>query len=528
MNENLVTSAAARAVERSRTIHITVESAVIHSPTFESPALCRACAHRLYRRDGVVRRALERSRERPSSMRHSEVWPKPETTFHALCGQLRVPKLAAPVLLRMHRSAGSQSIACNDSHLMTASARAAPPHSCVPAADGFTRTVLGRVMRRTLPALVLLACSKGEATTSDSSSASGDSAAAVAEETRRPALALPVGAEDARDGDLVLRVSTTGQVRSDAVVKLRSAVEGTVSHVLVRPGARVSRGQPIVRFDPYPFDLAVREAQAVADESEQRFFESFVPESLVTGKGPTAELRKALMNKAGLTGARLRLDRARYEQTRATVSSPVNGVIDAVDVAPGERVGAGQSLLTVVDTRNLRIEAQVLEHDLPLVRAGGEATVTSVGAPGRTIRGRVETVLPLVDSVTRAGRAIVRVYGDGTLRPGMYADVQLESARLRDRRLVPARAVIERDGRPLVFVVKDGRAQWTYINPGRSNGADTEVLPDSATGQIPINAGDKIIVDGHLTLTHDAPVRIAVPREPSASGSAVGLPRKSR
>ena len=218
----------------------------------------------------------------------------------------------------------------------------------------------------------------------------------------------------------------------------------------------------------------------------------------------------------------------RQEQTRATVSSPVDGVIDAIDVARGERVTGGQSLLTVVDTRNLRIEAQVLEHDLPLVRVGGEATLTSVGAPGRIIRGRVDAVLPLVDSVTRAGRAIVRVYGDGTLRPGMYADVQLESARLTNRRLVPTRAVIERDGRPLVFVVKDGRAQWTYINPGRSNGADTEVLPDSATGQIPINAGDKIIVEGHLTLTHDAPVRIAAPREPSASGSAVGLPRKSR
>ena len=119
----------------------------------------------------------------------------------------------------------------------------------------------------------------------------------------------------------------------------------------------------------------------------------------------------------------------------------------------------------------------------------------------------------MVDSTTRAGRAIVRVTGDGTLRPGMYADVQLEASRLPDRLLVPARAVIERDGRPLVFVVKDGRAQWTYIFPGRSNGIDTEVLPDSVTGQIPVNAGDQVIVEGHLTLTHDAPVRVSAPRE---------------
>ena len=210
----------------------------------------------------------------------------------------------------------------------------------------------------------------------------------------------------------------------------------------------------------------------------------------------------------------------------------MDGMIDAVDISVGEHVSGGQQLLTVVDTRNLRIEAQVLEHDLPLVRVGGDASITSAGAPGRTIRGRIDAVLPLVDSMSRAGRAIVRVTGDGTLRPGMYADVQLEATRLPSRRLVPARAVIERDGRPLVFVVKDGRAQWTYITPGRSNGTETEVLPDSATGQIPVNPGDQIIVEGHLTLTHDAPVRVLdAPsrdtRNPTATNTT-GAPAKAR
>ncbi|MEI6739615.1 MAG: efflux RND transporter periplasmic adaptor subunit [Gemmatimonadaceae bacterium] len=326
-------------------------------------------------------------------------------------------------------------------------------------------------------------------------------------------LALPVTAAEARDGDLVLRITTTGQIRSESAVKLRAEVSGAVAQLLVRPGAVVTKGQVLLRLDPYPFDLAVREAQAQADEAEQRYLESFLPESLVTGRGPTTEQRRALMNKSGLPGARIRLERARYEQQRAVIVSPSDGVVDAVDVAPGERVASGQSLVTVVDTRNLRVEAQVLEHDLPLLRVGGEAFVTVAGTSG-VRRGRIDAVLPLVDSVTRAGRAIVRVAGDGVLRPGMYADVQLEAARLTNRRLVPARAVIERDGRPLVFVVKEGRAQWTYILPGRSNGVDTEVLPDSVTGQMPVAPRDPVIVEGHLTLTHDAPVRVKVPDKP--------------
>ncbi len=361
-----------------------------------------------------------------------------------------------------------------------------------------------------LLALITAACGKKPATAADSSAARADSviASTASDTSAKTQLALPVVVEDARDGDLVLRVTTTGQVRSDAAVKLRAEAAGTIARLFVRPGMRVARGQVLASLDPYPFDLAVREAQATADEAEQRYLESYVPESLVTGRGPTPEQRKALINKSGLSGARLRLERAKFEQSHARIASPMEGMVDVVDVAPGEHVSGSQQLLTVVDTRNLRIEAQVLEHDLPLVRVGGEATVTSAGAPGRTIRGRVDAVLPLVDSLTRAGRAIVRVIGDGTLRPGMYADVQLEATRLPSRRLVPARAVIERDGRPLVFIVKGGRAQWTYITPGRSNGNETEVLPDSATGQIPVNPGDPVIVEGHLTLTHDAPVHV--------------------
>ena len=365
-------------------------------------------------------------------------------------------------------------------------------------------------------------CTKGSVAAGDSSAAARAASGAMfdaGDTSAQPTLALPVTADLAREGDLVLRVTTTGQIRSDAAVKLRAEVGGTIGQLLVRPGSVVAKGQVLARLDPYPFDLAVREAQAATDQSEQSFFELYLPDSLVTGRSPTAEQRKALMNKTGLVGARLRLERAKYDQSRAVMASPVDGMVDAIEVSAGERISGGQQLLTVVDTRNLRIEAQVLEHDLPLIRVGGEAVVTSAGAPGRAIRGRIDAVLPLVDSITRAGRAIVRVVGDGTLRPGMYADVQLEATRLSRRRLVPTRAVIERDGRPLVFVVKDGRAQWTYIVPGRSNGVDTEVLADSVTGQIPVNAGDQVIVEGHLTLTHDAPVRVAAPREPSVSDS---------
>jgi RND family efflux transporter MFP subunit len=315
------------------------------------------------------------------------------------------------------------------------------------------------------------------------------------------------------DGDLILSVNTTGQVRSDSEGRLRAEVAGTVQRVRVRPGARVRTGQPVVELDPRPFDIDLAEAEVNLQSRQQLYEDLYRPDSAATGVMPSQTRLDAFVIRSGLAAARVQLDRAKLARERAKIRAPFSGTVDRINTVVGDRINAGQDLGVIVDLENLRIEAAVLEHDLPLIKIGGEAVITSAAIPGQAIAGRVDAILPLVDSTTRAGRAFVRARTDGTLRPGMYADVRLEAQRLTNRRLVPTRAIIERDGRPLVFVVRDGRAQWTYILPGRSNGTVTEVLPDSVSGQIPVNAGDQVIVEGHLTLIHDAPVRVVAARE---------------
>ena len=356
----------------------------------------------------------------------------------------------------------------------------------------------------------LKAVAGGTGTPADSAAAadSSDSGGATASNVN-----LPVVAGEVTDGDLVLTINTTGQVRSDSEGRIRSEVAGTVSRVLVRAGQRVQRGQALVELDARPFDLDLAEAEVALAQSTQQYQDLYRPDSAATGIMPTQTRLDAFVIRSGLAASRVRLDRAKLNRERSTITAPFNGTVDRVGAVVGDRISAGQDVGTLVDLANLRVEAAVLEHDLPLIRVGGEAVVTSAAIPGQALTGRVAAILPMVDSTTRAGRAYVRLTGGGVLRPGMYADVRLEAQRLTARRLVPARAIIERDGRPLVFVVRDGRAQWTYVTPGRTNGRETEILPDSVSGIIPVNAGDQVIIEGHLTLTHDAPVRVVAARE---------------
>ncbi len=328
-------------------------------------------------------------------------------------------------------------------------------------------------------------------------------------------LALPVAGEPVRKGDLVLTVATTGQVRSDAVSSLKGEANGTVEEVLVRPGSRVRKGDPIVRLDPRPFDLAVREAEASLAEAKIKYQGSLASDSILLGPAQEADRLKNAMALSGVPGAQVRLEKAQLDRERAVIAAPFDGIVDRVSIAAGERLSPGQDVATVVDVTHLRVEAQVLEHDLPYVRTGGEALISTPATQGTPVHGRIAALLPLVDSTSRAGRVVVAVNAapGSPLQPGMYADLRLEATRLPNRIIVPARAVIERDGRPLVFVVKGGRAQWVYIVPGRSNGSETEVLADSTSGQIPVAVGDTVLTEGHLTLTHDAPVRVLSAKE---------------
>ena len=359
-------------------------------------------------------------------------------------------------------------------------------------------------------ALVLGAACKGA---SGDDAAAADSTAADTTQATGAPLALPVVGQEVRKGDLVLSVVTTGQIRSEAMSLLKSETQGTIIAVLVRPGDRVRKGQPLIQVDPRPLDLAVQDAAAKLEEARLKLLDNTMPDSIVTGRAVTGERLKYAEIRSGIEGARVALEQRKYERERATITAPFSGVMDDIKVAVGERLTTGQEIGRVVDLDHLRIEAAVLEHDLPLIRVGGQARVTAAAAPDRAVIGTIAAILPIVDSTTRAGRAIIRAGGGGVLRPGMYADVQLEAARLPNRIIVPASAVIQRDGRPLVFVVKEGRAQWVYIFPGRSNGTETEVLPDSASGQIPLQPGDVVLIEGHLTLTHDAPVRVTAKAE---------------
>ncbi|MCF0092489.1 efflux RND transporter periplasmic adaptor subunit [Micromonospora sp. MH99] len=198
-----------------------------------------------------------------------------------------------------------------------------------------------------------------------------------------------------------------------------------------------------------------------------------------------------LLEQAGVAG----LDPSALAPAQA---APPAGVDDAVAV--GGQVTAGTPVLTVVDTGQLGLLAEVDETDVLLVKAGVTATVELDAVAGANYDATVRSVDVLPTSSAQGGVTYrVRLtLGPGKLaedapaptpRPGMNAIVHLRVREAADAVTVPASAVFSADGRDTVWVVRDGKADRAPVTVG-VQGADLVQILNG------VQAGDRIVVRG--------------------------------
>ncbi|MGS1120391.1 efflux RND transporter periplasmic adaptor subunit [Rhodanobacter sp. UC4436_H3] len=210
-----------------------------------------------------------------------------------------------------------------------------------------------------------------------------------------------------------------------------------------------------------------------------------------------------------------------------TLHAPQAGVVTTLDVREGQRVTAGQTLMTVNGLSTVWIEAALPQAAAGTVRSGTPVTVTVDALPGRSFHGTVETLLPDVDAMTRTQRArIVLANPDGALSPGMFATVQLKPTPDAAMPVVPDDALIATGTHTRVILAEgDGHFRAVTVRAGRAAGGYTEIL-DGLTG------GEKVVVSGQFLIDSEASLSGAlerlndssVPPAPATSAPMPGMP----
>lgn len=186
-----------------------------------------------------------------------------------------------------------------------------------------------------------------------------------------------------------------------AQVTVGTDIAGTVARVLINEKDPVHRGQVLVELASAEQRAALDEARARVAEAEANLrlaqaqvmrWQALRAENLVAQQSLDAAERDRDAAQAQLALAHATSDRLDAVLAKTRIVSPLDGVVIARSVEPGQPVESGTPLVTVADLRRTRIEAEVDEFDAARVRLGVAVVVSAEGFDGQTWRGRVEEI----------------------------------------------------------------------------------------------------------------------------------------
>ncbi|MBD3833173.1 MAG: efflux RND transporter periplasmic adaptor subunit [Brevundimonas sp.] len=298
----------------------------------------------------------------------------------------------------------------------------------------------------------------------------------------------------------------------------------TAVGVYVDEGAYVRQGQVLVKLNDALLQAQLRQQQAGVQTAEANAARDDAAlgraqELKQRGFLSQASLDTALANQrasqANLASARAALSEIRTRLSQAEIKAPVSGLIISRNVTKGQIVEAGTQLFRMVRDGRLELDAQVPETDLPALRAGQTATITS--NEGVTTTGTIRIVTPEVDAQTRLGLARITLSPGSGLKPGMFARAVIDAG-AQPATVVPTGAVLYRNNKAGVFVLgADNAASFRPVT----------VLSrrDDQTSVSGVEPGVRVVVQGAGFLSDGDKVTIST-GQPAAAPAAAAPAKK--
>ncbi|MET0210792.1 MAG: efflux RND transporter periplasmic adaptor subunit [Burkholderiaceae bacterium] len=164
---------------------------------------------------------------------------------------------------------------------------------------------------------------------------------------------------------------------------------------------------------------------------------------------------------------------ARNALKDAVATAPLAGIVAKRHVQPGEKVAIEAPLVTVVDLKDLEVQALVPAIDVPELRIGMPVELAVDGFGERRFTGRVERINPSTEPGTRALLVYVALpNNDAALKSGMFATGRIELAASAPTPTLPATAVRTEAGQSFVWVIDNGKLSRRLVTLGRRDDAN--------------------------------------------------------
>jgi membrane fusion protein (multidrug efflux system) len=322
----------------------------------------------------------------------------------------------------------------------------------------------------------------------------------------RGASAHPVELAEVTEEEVVEWIRAIGSIRADQRVELSAELGGRLAGIEVAVGDRVAAGDLLARLDDERLriarDLARAEVEMAkanlekAKRDAQRQGNLYEDQVSSEYSLEQADL-KAQIDAGQLKVTQARLAAAERDLADASIISPVDGEITRKHVEVGELIEAGTPLFDIAKIDRVKLVVHVSELEITRLHKGQQAEISVDGHPGILFRGSVNTISAQADSQTRAFPVEILVINDRAekLLPGFVGRARIRARSFENAISLPEEIVVQRDGRPVVFVATGDTASARAIETGFAYRGRVVI----AKGLKP---GDRVIVTGQQSL-HD-------------------------
>lgn len=333
------------------------------------------------------------------------------------------------------------------------------------------------------------------------------------------------------------QLNATGYVVAQRKAAVASKATGRLEWLGVREGSTVKEGEVLARLENK--DVVASQQQAQANVGVAR---ANLEQSLAEFKDAERALARSrdLLDKNFVSAAAHDTVVARHEKAKAAISgfkaaigaaeanvrsaqvaveqtlirAPFDGVVLTKNANVGDVItpfssalGSQAAVVTMADMTTLEVEADVSESNLSKVRPGQPCEIQLDALPESRFRGTVTRLVPTVDRAKATVLAKIQfVDKDARVLPEMSAKVafltrEMPEGERTPRVAVQPHAVVDRDGKRVVFVVKDGKAVATPVVTGDKLGELLEVKSGVKAGERVVAKPPEKLRDGAAVAT---------------------------
>ncbi|MDR2810067.1 MAG: efflux RND transporter periplasmic adaptor subunit [Tannerellaceae bacterium] len=295
---------------------------------------------------------------------------------------------------------------------------------------------------------------------------------------------------------------SNGKLAASHYADLRFESAEPIAAIRVKNGDRVTKGQVLAELTVFRLNNRTAQAKdaldrAKLDMQDVLIGQGFSPEDSL--KTPPAILQLA-QTRSGYDQALAQYRLAVYEEEKATLKAPFDGVVANLFAKPYNMASVSETFCTLLDARHAEASFTVMESELPLVRVGDRVEIEPFfQTNNQTIWGAIAEINPLVDA---NGMVRIKALTDnpGHLFEGMNIRVKVQRS-APDMLVVPKTAVVIRSGKQVVFTLVDGKSYWNYVQTGLENMQEYIVTEGLTEGSV-------IITSGNINLAHESTVSV--------------------